>query len=112
MRHIDAADVGPFQAKFGPDTFVVLESWASPEALRDHAAAPHMKNYAQRTKDLVASRAIHILSAIEKDSGPAPRAALRSQGREGGAMTMRGEALQALSCVNSTFSCSKQKHPV
>jgi quinol monooxygenase YgiN len=63
--HIDAADVGPFQAKFGPDTFVVLESWASPEALRDHAAAPHMKSYAQRTKDLVASRAIHILSAID-----------------------------------------------
>ena len=63
--HIDAADVGSFQAKFGPDTFVVLESWESPEALRDHAAAPHMKSYAQRTKDLVASRAIHILSAID-----------------------------------------------
>jgi quinol monooxygenase YgiN len=63
--HIDAADVGPFQAKFGPDIFVVLESWASPEALRDHVAAPHMKAYAQRTKDLVANRAIHILSAID-----------------------------------------------
>ena len=30
--HIDAADVGPFQARFGPDTLVVLESRASPEA--------------------------------------------------------------------------------
>ena len=63
--HIDAGDIGPFQAQFGPDTLVVLESWASAEALRDHAAAPHMKSYAQRTKDLIASRAIHVLSAID-----------------------------------------------
>jgi quinol monooxygenase YgiN len=63
--HIDAADIGPFQAQFGPETFVVLESWASAEALRDHVAAPHMKSYAQRTKDLIASRTIHVLSAID-----------------------------------------------
>jgi quinol monooxygenase YgiN len=63
--HIDTADVGPFQAKFGTDTLVVLESWESPEALRDHVAAPHMKAYSERTKDLVASRAIHVLSAID-----------------------------------------------
>jgi quinol monooxygenase YgiN len=63
--HIDTADVGPFQAKLGTDTLVVLESWESPEALRDHVAAPHMKTYGQRTKDLVASRAIHVLSAID-----------------------------------------------
>ena len=52
--HIDAAEAGPFQTKFGPDALVVLESWESPEALRDHVVAPHMKSYAQRTKDLVA----------------------------------------------------------
>jgi quinol monooxygenase YgiN len=63
--HIDTADVGPFQAKLGTDTLVVLESWESPEALRDHVAAPHMKTYAQRTKDLITSRAIHVLSAID-----------------------------------------------
>ena len=63
--HIDAVDIGPFQAQFGLDTLVVLESWASAEALRDHAAASHMKSYAQRTKDLIASRAIHVLSAID-----------------------------------------------
>ncbi len=63
--HLDAADIGPFQAKFGPDTFVVLESWESAEALRDHIATPHMKAYGQRTKDLIASRAIHVLSAID-----------------------------------------------
>ena len=27
--HIDAASVGPFQADFGPDSLVVLESWES-----------------------------------------------------------------------------------
>jgi quinol monooxygenase YgiN len=63
--HIDAADIGTFQAKFGPDALVVLESWESPEALRAHVAAPHMKAYGQKTKDLVAGRTIHVLSAID-----------------------------------------------
>jgi quinol monooxygenase YgiN len=63
--HVDAAGVGPFQAKFGADTFAVLETWESPEALAAHIAAPHMKAYGQKTKDLIASRAIHVLSAID-----------------------------------------------
>ena len=63
--HIDAAEVGPFQAKFGPDTLVVLESWDSPEALRAHIAAPHMKAYAEKTRDLIAKRTIHVLSATD-----------------------------------------------
>ena len=40
-------------------------SWESPEALRAHVAAPHMKAYSEKTKDLVAKRTIHILSAID-----------------------------------------------
>jgi quinol monooxygenase YgiN len=40
--HADAAGIGPFQAKFGPDVFVVLETWASAETLAAHVAAPHM----------------------------------------------------------------------
>jgi quinol monooxygenase YgiN len=63
--HVDADGIGPFQAKFGPDAFAVLESWESPEALSAHIAAPHMRAYGQKTKDLIASRAIHVLSAIE-----------------------------------------------
>jgi quinol monooxygenase YgiN len=63
--HIDAATVGPFQTEYGPDSLVVLESWESPEALRAHVAAPHMKAYSEKTKDLVAKRTIHILSAID-----------------------------------------------
>src|ERR1700684_3261253 len=49
--HIDAATVGPFQTAYGPDSLVVLESWESPEALRAHVAAPHMKTYSEKTKD-------------------------------------------------------------
>jgi quinol monooxygenase YgiN len=63
--HVDAAGIGPFQAKFGADTFAVLEIWESPEALAAHIAAPHMKAYGEKTKDLIVSRAIHALSAID-----------------------------------------------
>jgi quinol monooxygenase YgiN len=63
--HIDATGIGPFQAKFGPDTFAVIESWESPEALAAHVAAPHMATYGKKTRDLIASRAIHVLSAID-----------------------------------------------
>ena len=63
--HVDADGIGPIQTQFGPDTFVVLESWESPEALRAHAAAPHMRAYGQKIKDWIASRAIHVLSAVD-----------------------------------------------
>ena len=54
---------GPgFQKKYGPDTFLVIEKWESPDALKAHAAAPHMAAYAAKTKEMFASRAIHILS--------------------------------------------------
>jgi quinol monooxygenase YgiN len=59
---VDADDVGKFQTTFGPDTFVVVEKWASVDALKAHAAAPHMAAYAAKTKDMVASRTIHVLS--------------------------------------------------
>lgn len=59
---IDAEDALKFQAKYGPDTFVVIEKWESMDALKAHAAAPHMAAYAAKTKDLLANRAIHILS--------------------------------------------------
>ena len=59
---IDAEGLGPTHTPFGPDTFVVVEKWESPEALKAHAAAPHMAAYAARTRDMVASRVIHVLS--------------------------------------------------
>lgn len=59
---LDAEGVGSFQARFGSDTFVVLEKWESLEALKAHAASPHMAAYAAKTRDLIASRVIHVLS--------------------------------------------------
>ena len=56
---------GPgFQTKYGPDTFLVIEKWESPEALKAHAAAPHMSAYAAKTKEMIASRLIHILTPV------------------------------------------------
>ena len=59
---IDAEGVGGFQTRMGPDTFVVVEKWASLDALKAHAAAPHMAAYAAKVKDLIATRVIHVLS--------------------------------------------------
>ena len=59
---IDAEPALPIQTKYGPDTFVVVEKWESMDALKAHAAAPHMKEYGAKTKELLASRVIHILS--------------------------------------------------
>src|SRR5688572_31372323 len=42
---IDAEPALPIQTKYGPDTFVVVEKWESMDALKAHAAAPHMKEY-------------------------------------------------------------------
>jgi quinol monooxygenase YgiN len=56
------ADAGQFQTKFGPDTFVVVEKWASLGALKAHAASPHMAAYAAKTKPMIAKRVIHVLS--------------------------------------------------
>jgi quinol monooxygenase YgiN len=59
---VDAEGIGRIQTPFGPDTFVVIEKWESPEALKAHGAAPHMAAYAAKTKDMIASRVIHVLS--------------------------------------------------
>ena len=59
---IDAEGAGGLQTKFGDDTFVVVEKWENLDALKAHAAAPHMAAYAARTKDMIASRVIHVLS--------------------------------------------------
>jgi len=55
------AEGGP-GAKFGADTFVVVEKWADLDALKAHAASPHMAAYAAKTKDLLANREIHVCS--------------------------------------------------
>lgn len=63
--HVDLAQAGPFQTKIGADSYMILEAWESAEALSAHVGAPHMVAYADRTRDLVAARAIHVLTATE-----------------------------------------------
>jgi quinol monooxygenase YgiN len=59
---VDAENALAIQAKYGADTFLAIEKWESMEALKAHAAAPHMAAYAAKTRELIASRVIHILT--------------------------------------------------
>jgi quinol monooxygenase YgiN len=59
---IDAEGPGSIQTKLGPESFVVIEKWESLEALKAHAASPHMAAYAAKTREMIASRVIHVLS--------------------------------------------------
>jgi quinol monooxygenase YgiN len=52
---------GPYE-KFGADTLVIIEKWESLDALKAHAAAPHMKAYGEKTRDMLEKRAVHVLT--------------------------------------------------
>lgn len=60
---IDADGLGPNHAALGPDTFVVIEKWASMDALKAHAASAHMAAYAGKTREHVAGRVVHVLQS-------------------------------------------------
>ena len=62
---IDAEGAPAMQTAYGPDTFVVIEKWDDMAALAAHAAAPHMAAYGARTKDMIASRVIHVLDPVQ-----------------------------------------------
>ncbi len=60
---VDAVPGPQVQTPFGADTFVVVEKWESLEALQAHFKAPHMAAYADKTRDFVANRVIHVLES-------------------------------------------------
>lgn len=60
---VDADGMGGFQAKLGEDSFAVIEKWESKDALMAHAVSAHMKAYGKKTADMVADKAIHILTS-------------------------------------------------
>ena len=62
---VDAENALAFQTKWGSDTFLVIEKWENMDALKAHAAAPHMAAYGAKTKEWIASRVIHILSPAQ-----------------------------------------------
>ena len=59
---VDLPAFAPSQTELGPDTFVVVEKWASPESLKAHAAAPHMQTYRPKVKNFVKSVELRVLS--------------------------------------------------
>jgi quinol monooxygenase YgiN len=61
---IDLPAAGDFQTPVGPDTIVIVEQWASLDALRAHVVAPHMQAYAEKTREIVASRVIRTLTPL------------------------------------------------
>jgi quinol monooxygenase YgiN len=48
-------------AKYGDDTFVVVEKWESMDHLKAHGASAHMQAYAAKTRELLADRVIHFM---------------------------------------------------
>ena len=59
---IDMENSPSHAAALGPDSFAVIEKWQDAAALAAHAAAPHMRAYGAKVKDMLASRVIHVLS--------------------------------------------------
>ncbi len=44
-----------------PDTFVVLERWASAEALAAHGQAEHMKTFGMASREFMAARPVVVV---------------------------------------------------
>jgi quinol monooxygenase YgiN len=47
-----------------PAVITVIEKWESPEALKAHLAAPHMVEYQNKTRDMVAAVSVKILEPV------------------------------------------------
>lgn len=54
----------PNASGFGPDTLVIVEKWQDQRCLQQHAAAPHMKNYADSVSAFILQRDIRIMQDI------------------------------------------------
>jgi quinol monooxygenase YgiN len=45
----------------GADTYIVIEKWASVEALDAHSVTDHMRKFGQEAGDLIANRVLHVM---------------------------------------------------
>ena len=52
----------PRQLPIRDNVVTVIEKWESLDALKAHAASPHMAAYGAKTRDMIANRVIHVLS--------------------------------------------------
>ena len=62
---VDEPTTIAIQELAGPDAVVVIEKWASVDALHAHSAAPHMAEYRVRVKDYVKGVKLLILSPVD-----------------------------------------------
>jgi quinol monooxygenase YgiN len=58
------ADAGLPMQKREKNVMTVLEKWESPDALREHLVAPHMKAYSEKRKDLVEGTTVRVLEEV------------------------------------------------
>lgn len=59
---VDVAEGGAIQTHIGPDSFIVVEKWATLEDLTIHASAEHMQVYASKVSGLITDRRVHVLN--------------------------------------------------
>jgi len=58
---LDVASGSPSQIPMRPDVVTVVEKWVDLDALRAHAAAPHMGAYRATVKELVMRTMLQVL---------------------------------------------------
>jgi quinol monooxygenase YgiN len=91
---IDAENALAIQAKWGPDTFLVIEKWESMDALRAHAAAPHMAAYGS-------SISSHRLNVVHSVIDAAIRSARLSASLQGSPHRAGGRAVAVAARSNT-----------
>ncbi len=58
------ADSGLPMQKREKNVMTVLEKWESPDALREHLVAPHMKAFGEKRKDFVEGATVKVLEEV------------------------------------------------
>ncbi|HEX8203429.1 MAG TPA: putative quinol monooxygenase [Isosphaeraceae bacterium] len=58
---VDVATDLAAQPPARPDVVTVVEKWASLDHLKQHLAAPHMREYRERVQDMVARTTLSVL---------------------------------------------------
>jgi quinol monooxygenase YgiN len=61
---IDLTTGNAMQELVGEDAVIVVEKWASVDALKAHSQAPHMADYRIAVKDFVASVQLRVLQPV------------------------------------------------
>jgi quinol monooxygenase YgiN len=65
LEYSPVVDLPASNARYGDDTFLVIEKWQDEAALAAHRTAPHMLVYVAASKHLIENRVIHLLGAAD-----------------------------------------------